>query len=125
MVSHSTNRDSSCSVSATPDGTQGDLSRAKRALEDRLEPSSKKELYKAELQSRKKWTGENWTTYGEGLTRIAEKAYPDLPMETHQCLALNQYLTQIINHQVLFSIKQKCPNIIDVAVQLTLELSKV
>ena len=88
-----------------PDGTQDDLSRAKRALEDRFEPPSKKVLYRAELQSRKKWTGENWTTYVEELTRIAEKAYPDLPMEAQQHLALNQYLTQISNHQVLFCIK--------------------
>ena len=66
-------------------------------LEERFEPASRKELYRAKLASRKKKSNEDWATYGEELTRLAEKAYPDLSIEAQQRLALNQYLAQLEN----------------------------
>ena len=102
--------------------TKADLKKTKEALEERFEPASRKELYRAELASRKKKRNEDWATYGEELTRLTEKAYPDLSIEAQQRLALNQYLAQLENPQVAFSVKQKTPETVDQAVQLTLQL---
>ena len=102
--------------------TKADLKKTKEALEERFEPASRKELYRAELASRKKKRSEDWATYGEELTRLAEKAYPDLAVEAQERLALNQYLAQLENPQVTFSVKQKTPETVDQAVRLTLEL---
>ena len=102
--------------------TKADLKKTKEALEERFEPASRKELYRAELASRKKKRSEDWATYGEELTRLAEKAYPDLAVEAQERLALNQYLAQLENPQVAFSVKQKTPETVDQAVRLTLEL---
>lgn len=105
-----------------PAATKADLDLTKEALEERFEPASRKELYRAELQSRKKQRSEDWSTYGEDLSRLAEKAYPTLAAEAQQRLALNQYLTQLDNPQVAFGVKQNGPETVDKAVQLTLEL---
>ena len=105
-----------------PAATKEDLKQTIKALEERFEPASRKELYRAELQSRRKQKGEDWATYGEELTRLAEKAYPALPSEAQQRLALNQYLVQLENAQVAFGVKQRGPETVDRAVQLTLEL---
>ena len=51
----------------------------------------KKELYMAEMQTRSRNTTEDWAVFGKELKRLADKAYPDLQEETHECLALNQY----------------------------------
>ena len=105
-----------------PDATKDDLAETKAALLERFEPASKKELYRAELQTRKKQRKEGWATYGEDLLRLAEKAYPDLPSEAQERLALNQYLTQLDSPQVAFGVRQKNPETITAAVRLTLEL---
>ena len=104
------------------DAIKADLKLTKEALKERFEPASRKELYRAELASRKKKRSEDWAAYGEELTRLAEKAYPDLPVEAQERLALNQYLTQLENPQVYFGVKQKTPSTVDQAVRLTLEL---
>ena len=67
---------------------KADLQLTINALQERFEPASRKGLYRAELQSRRKLRSEDWATYGEELIRIAEKAYPDLPVEAQQRLAL-------------------------------------
>ena len=104
------------------DEVKADLQQTKDALQERFEPASRKELYRAELQGRKKQRQEDWATYGEELIRIAEKAYPDLPVEAQQRLALNQFLAQLDNPQVAFGVKQRAPETVEKAVQLTLEL---
>ena len=71
---------------------------------------------------RKKQRQEGWATYGEDLLRLAEKAYPNLPSEAQERLALNQYLTQLDNPQVAFGVRQKTPETVTAAVRLTLEL---
>ena len=104
------------------DDVKADLKKTKEALEERFEPASKKELYRAELASRKKKRTEDWATYGEELTRLAEKAYPDLSVKAQERLALNQYLTQLQNPQVALGVKQRTPATVDEAVRVTLEL---
>lgn len=53
---------------------------------------------------------------------IADRAYPDLPEEAREHFALNQYLAQLDNPQVAFSVKQTKPKTVDDAVRSTLEM---
>ena len=105
-----------------PDATRADFTLATEALKSRFEPESKKELYRSELQIRKKKQNEGWAVFGEELKNLADKAYPDLPEEAKEQFALNQYLSQLDNPQVAFSVKQTKPTKVDDAVRSTLEM---
>ena len=105
-----------------PDATRTDYKEAKKALTERFEPESKKELYLAELQTRTKKRTEDWAAFGEDLKVLAEKAYPDLTDDAREQLALNQYLARLDNPQVAFSVKQGKPKTVSDAVRLTLEI---
>ena len=105
-----------------PEATRKDYKESKKALKKRFEPESKKELYMAEMQNRKKQRSEDWASLGEDLKILAEKAYPDLQAEAQEVLALNHYLTQLENPQIAFGIKQKKPKTVEEAVQFTLEM---
>eukprot|EP00731_Ephydatia_muelleri_P033667 Em0035g4a len=49
-----------------------------KALKQRFEPDSKKELYVAELHTRTRRKDEDWATFGDALKVLADKAYSDL-----------------------------------------------
>ena len=85
-------------------------------------PASKRKLYTAEFQTRKKKRTEGWADLAEDLRLLADKAYSDLKLEAQERLALNQYLGQLSNPQVAFRVKQKRPTSLDDAVATLLEL---
>lgn len=91
-------------------------------MQERFEPESKKELYMAALQTRKKKRNEDWAVFGEELKLLAGKAYQDLQDEARERLALNQYLSQLDNPQIAFSVKQAKPKTVDEAIRVTLEM---
>lgn len=105
-----------------PEATRADFTQATAALRSRFEPDSKKELYRTELLTRRKKQNEGWAAFGEDLKILADKAYSDLPDEARERFALNQYLTQLDNPQVAFSVKQTKPTTVDDAVRSTLEM---
>ena len=77
----------------------------KKALKERFEPDSKKELYLSEFSTRidnvvyiiygtrKRKTGEGWAEYADELRVLADRAFPDLDGKARERLALNQYLS--------------------------------
>ena len=93
-----------------------------KALKERFEPASKKSLYQAEFQTRRKKRTEGWAEYAEDLKTIVNKAYPDLQDAAREQMALTHYLTQIKNPQVAFAVKQQKPANLDAAVTATLEM---
>jgi len=60
---------------------------------------------------------------GQDLQLLVEKAYPQLEAEACEQMALTQYLSQINNVQLAFSIKQQKPSNLDAAVTATLEMN--
>ena len=104
------------------EATCTDYKEAKKALKERFEPESKKELYLAELQTRTRKRTEDWAAFGEDLRLLAEKAYPDLTDDAREQLALNQYLARLDNPQVAFAVKQGKPKTTSDAIHLTLEV---
>ena len=94
---------------------------AARALQERFEPGSRRDLYLAEFQTRRKVKTESWPEFGEDLLTLVDKAYPLLDNEARQQLALQKYLSQLDNEQVSFSVKQGKPKTVEAAVSAILE----
>ena len=65
---------------------------------------------------------EGWADLADDLKALSDKAYPTLPYEAREQLAINAYLQQLAPPQVAFSIKQKRPATLDDAVATTLEM---
>ena len=100
---------------------RGSFKNAIKALQERFEPESRKDLYRAEFQTRCKGKTESWPEFGEDLRALVDRAYPSLDDEARQQLALQRYLSQLDNEQVAFSVKQGKPRTIEAAVSATLE----
>ena len=102
--------------------SRGSYSRVKKALWERFDPDSRRELYAVELNTRRKRKGEGWADFTEDLQRLVDKAYPDLQQEAREYLALTSYLGQLSDPQVSFGIRQRRPKSVDEVVAATLEL---
>ena len=105
-----------------PEETCTDFKERVKVLQEQFEPESKKELYRAELQTRIKKRNEDWAVFGDDLKLLTDRAYPDLPDEAREWFTLNQHLTQLDNAQVVFGVRQAKPKVVDEAVRLTLEM---
>eukprot|EP00731_Ephydatia_muelleri_P031295 Em0022g809a len=105
-----------------PASVQTKYEECTKAFKQRFEPDSKKELYRAELTTRTRRRDEDWATYGDVLRTLADKAYSDLEEKARERLALGQFLSNIENPQVAFGVRQKCPETLDAAVRMTIEL---
>jgi len=95
--------------------------KAKVALQGRFKPESRRDLYLAEFQTRRKGKTETWPEFGEDLMTLVDKAYPSLDYAARQQQALQRYLSQLKNEQVAFNVKQRKPKSIEAAVSTTLE----
>ena len=105
-----------------PEAVRASFKEATAALRQRFEPPSKKPLYQAELQQRRKKKTESWADFADDLRAISEKAYPELEDKAKETLALNAYLSQLSDPQIAFGVKQKRPENLDDAVTATVEL---
>ena len=79
---------------------RGSFKNVIKALQERFEPESRKDLYRAEFQTRCKEETEGWPEFGEDLRVLVDRAYPSLEDEARQQLALQRYLSQLDNEQV-------------------------
>ena len=115
-------REAQTAFKKLPDDAKGSFEAAAKALGEGFEPQSKRELYVAKFQMRHKRKTEGWADFGEDLRVLADRAFPQLNTEAKQLLALQQYVSQIDNPQVAFSVKQRHPTTVEQAVTMTLEL---
>lgn len=93
-----------------------------KALRERFEPKSKRELYVAEFRARRKKKTEDWADYADELRVLADKAYSDLQDEARERIALNHFLEHLDNPQVAFNVKQRSPKNLADAASATIEL---
>ena len=100
-----------------PDETKNDYGALTKVLKKRFKPASKKDLYMADLQVRKKCKDEDWVSFGDSLRLLTEKAYPGLQDEAQEVLALNHFLAQLEHPQINFAVRQKQPRTVDQTVQ--------
>ena len=105
-----------------PDDVKADYGTCVEALQRRFNPDSKRQLYMVELNAKTKRRDENWAAFGDAVRVLADKAYPDLAENARERLALNQFLEQIENSQVAFSVKQKRPRNVEEAAAAVIEL---
>ena len=105
-----------------PETSTGTYAAVRAALKARFDPESRHTRYQAEFQARRKRATEGWADFADDLKALSDKAYPTLPDEAQEQLAINVYLQQLSPPQVAFSIKQKRPVTLDDAVAATLEM---
>ena len=96
------------------DGARDSYADCIEALKERFDSCSKRELYLAELLVQKKCRSEDWAMFAEDSNLLADKAYPKLQEQ----LALGQ----LEQPQLVFSVKQRRPRIVNEAVRTTLEM---
>ena len=105
-----------------PASVQTKYEECTKAFKQRFELDSKQKLYRAELTTRARQREKDWATYGDVLRTLADKVYSDLEEKVRKHLALGQFLSNIDNPQVAFGVRQKCPETLDAAVMMTIEL---
>ena len=105
-----------------PEATQRSYSDTLAALKRRFEPDSKRELYAAEFQTRRKCNMESWPDFAEDLLKLADRVYSYLQEEAKEKMSLARYLDQITDPQISFGVKQSRPRTLNDAVAATLEL---
>lgn len=98
-----------------------DYKTVKETLQERFEPSCRRERYQTELQTAKR-KKEGWADLTDRLRTLAQKGYPDLEDKAKEQLALNVYLSLIDNSQVAFAVRQRRPDTLDAAVSATLQI---
>ncbi|KAL5510545.1 hypothetical protein EMCRGX_G006107 [Ephydatia muelleri] len=93
-----------------PQSTKEKFEDAVKALKERFEPTSKRELYTAEIQVRsqvrRKERKQDWADFAQDLRMLADKAFPDLQMEARDRLSLNRFLDQITDPQIIDYIRR-------------------
>ena len=92
-----------------PEATRRSYSDTLAALKRRFEPDSKRELYTAEFQTRRKCKTESWPDFVEDLQKLADRAYSYLQEEAKEKMSLSRYLDQITDPQISFGVKQSRP----------------
>ena len=105
-----------------PQSAREGFTDAVKALKERFEPTSKRELYTAEFQVRRKEKKQDWADFAQDLRVLADKAFPDLQVEARDCLSLNRFIDQITDPQINFAVKQRRPKTMDEVVAATLEM---
>ena len=99
--------------------TQAFYDAATRALQEQFEPKSRMTQFQAEFEFRSKKLSEGWADLADNLCSLSDK---DLQHEDRERLALQNYLRQLEQPQVAFSVKQRHPVTLDNAVAATLEM---
>ena len=105
-----------------PEASCSTYTAARSALQERFEPSSRRTRYQAEFQTRQKRGSEGRADFADDLKFLVEKGFPELQEEAKELLAINAYLEQLNQPQVVFSVRQRSPRTLDEAVSATLEI---
>jgi len=103
-------------------GTEASFADTITALDERFEPKSLQTRYQAEFQTRRKKKVEGWVEFANDLRTLEEKGFPNLSEEAREQLVLQNYLQQLDQPQITFSVKQKRPMTLDEAVTATIEM---
>ena len=79
---------------------QASYTEAKKGLQDRFEPASRRALYQAEFDTQRKKATEGWAEYADDLNTLVEKAFPEMGEDGREQLALTKFLSQLEQPQV-------------------------
>lgn len=88
---------------------QPTYTRAIEALRRRFDPPCRKDSFKIDLQLRSKQADESWGDFGDTISLLVDKAYPDLPDEAKDMLALNKFLGELTDPRVALAVRQLRP----------------
>lgn len=108
-----------------PEDSKGNYNLAKAALRKRFEPDSRKDLYAAEFQTRRKRRDETWGDLADNLRTLAERAFPELDERAKEKLSVDRFLSLLDRSDVALAVRQKKPKCLDDAVAATLEIESI
>ena len=69
--------------------TRNSYTLSKAALRERFEPTSNRESYKVDFQNQERQSTESWADFGDTLLSLVDRAFPDLPDNAREVLALS------------------------------------
>lgn len=75
-----------------PKGSKASYNAATTALRKCFEPESRKNLYAAEFQTRRKRKDETWGDLADNLCTLAEQAFPELEEGAKEMLSVDRFL---------------------------------
>lgn len=108
-----------------PEDNKTSYNLAKAALHKCFEPDSRKDLYAAEFQTRRKRRDETWGDLADNLRTLAERAFPDLDERAKEKLSLDRFLGLLDRPEIALAVRQKKPQCLDDAVAGTLEIEAI
>jgi hypothetical protein len=84
-------------------------------------PSEREAAYRCEFRVRKRVRGESVSDYGYALNRIANRAFPNIPMSSRDNLVVDQYISGLGDLELKKYVQFAHPSTLDKAISLAVE----
>ena len=93
----------------------------KSALSQRFYPPEREAAYRCEFRSKKRRREESAADYGYNLRRLANRAFPKIPMNMREGLIIEQYISGLGNPELKRHVQFSHPTTLDKAISLAVE----
>lgn len=113
------------SLQELPVDVRNDFDQLKTALTAKFLPGEKLELYKAEFRSRRKESGESLREFADSLTKLARKAYPDVPAGHREELAKDKFIDGIESKETRVKLREITTKTLDEALCRAVQLEAI
>ena len=92
-----------------------------RPLQDRFEPENQAQLYKAQLKSRIRRSGEGIPELAQDINRLVRNAFVELPSTLREGIAKDAFIESLNNREIELAVFQGRPKILQQAVNIAIE----
>ena len=92
-----------------------------RALQDRFEPENQAQLYKAQLKSRIRRSGEGIPELAQDINRLVRNAFVELPRTLREDIAKDAYIESLNSREIELAVFQGRPKTLQQAVNIAIE----
>lgn len=93
----------------------------KLSLAQRFCPSERKTAHRCEFRARRRLRGETVSDYGYALNRLANRAFPNIPMFSREDLIIDQYISGLGDLEIKKYVQFAHPSTLDKAISLAVE----
>ena len=98
-----------------------DYSTLKAILSDRYDPKEKEVTYRCQFRFRRREKGESASDYGYNLSKLAQKAYPNLTLTQLEVHVIDQFINGLGNHELQKHVQFRHPKTLHEAIGLATE----
>ena len=96
-----------------------------KALGKKFAPTERLELYKAEFQARRRMPGEKLGELAASLGKMARKAFPGLPSDILDRLAMDCFMASLDNADLRIRVRESNPNTLDESLSRAIQLAEI